>query len=86
MTRPQRLIVLVTVFVLAVFGGLWWTKTIAFTRTALVEFSVTPTQPDAGTTSYVFVGIQTTPPRTSPRPLNSSHTHAAARQQTTNPI
>ncbi|MDV8006987.1 hypothetical protein [Rhodococcus sp. IEGM 1318] len=61
MTRPQRLIVLVTVVVLAVFGGLWWTKTIAFTRTALVEFSVTPTQPDAGTTSYVFVGIQTTP-------------------------
>lgn len=61
MTRPQRLIVLVTVVVLAVFGGLWWTKTIAFTRTALVEFSVTPTSPDAGTTSYVFVGIQTTP-------------------------
>lgn len=85
MTRPQRLIVLVTVVLLAVFGGSWWTKTIAFTRTALVEFSVTPTSPDAGTTSYVFVGIQTTP-RTSPRPPNSSHAHAAAPQKTTNQI
>lgn len=61
MTRLQRLIVLVTVVVFAVFGGLWWKNTIVFTRTALVEFSVTPTQHDAGTTSYVFVGIQTTP-------------------------
>ena len=61
MTRPQRLIVLVTVVVLAAFGGLWWTKTIAFTRTAVVEFSVAPTQSDVGDASFIFLDIQASP-------------------------
>lgn len=36
--RPVLLILLAGVVV--VFGVLWWTKVIAFTRTAFVEFSV----------------------------------------------
>ncbi|OYD60828.1 hypothetical protein [Rhodococcus sp. OK302] len=48
-TQHQRLILpILLTAVLVVAGTLWWTKTIAFTRTALVTFSVTSSQASDG--------------------------------------
>ncbi|MDI9918629.1 hypothetical protein [Rhodococcus sp. IEGM 1379] len=61
-TQHQRLILpILLAAVLVVAGALWWTKTIAFTRTALVAFSVTSSQPSDGAYHAEQISISVSP-------------------------
>ena len=51
----------VVAIVLIVMGGLWWTKTVAFTAAAFVQSSIAPVQAPDGTTSQYFIGDVTPP-------------------------
>ncbi|MDI9899972.1 hypothetical protein QM716_08895 [Rhodococcus sp. IEGM 1409] len=41
-----------------VVGWLWWTKSIAFMHTAVVQFGVESTEPDDGTLTAVFIDVE----------------------------
>jgi len=59
-TRERsRLLLIVAVVMVVVAGSLWWTKTIAFTKTAVVAFSVEPS--DDGVDSFAVFDIETSP-------------------------
>lgn len=51
--------VTVVVVALAVAAPLWWTKTIAFTQTAMIAFSIE--SPDDGSLSSTFIDIEASP-------------------------
>lgn len=52
---------ILVVIVLIVVGGLWWTKTLAFTATAFVQSSIAPVQTPNGSTSQYFISDVTPP-------------------------
>ncbi|MFD4785183.1 hypothetical protein ACFWNH_29615 [Rhodococcus qingshengii] len=55
----SRLLLVVAVVVIVVAGSLWWTKTIAFTRTAVVAFGVEPA--NDGVASFALFDVETSP-------------------------
>lgn len=59
--RHGQVVVAVVAVVLVVTGGLWWTKTIAFTRVAMVEFNSDPFAPAYGENSSYFFNAEPFP-------------------------
>ncbi|MGW6656408.1 hypothetical protein [Rhodococcus sp. NPDC055024] len=54
--RRGQVVVAVAAAVLVVAGGLWWTKTISFTSTAVVEFSSSRTGLYDGSPRDAYIG------------------------------
>ncbi|MDV6275981.1 hypothetical protein R3Q06_21020 [Rhodococcus erythropolis] len=56
--RGAQVFVILLVVTTTVVGWLWWTKSIAFTHTAVVQFGVESTEPDDGTLTAVFIDVE----------------------------
>ena len=56
-----RVMVAIAAVVLVVAGSLWWTKTIAFTSTSVVQFSIDPFEAPDDSRSQTFIAAANFP-------------------------
>lgn len=77
--------VAVAAVVLVVAGSLWWTKTIAFTSTTAVQFSIDPFEAPDDSRSQTFIAAANFPEEL-PSIGEASHKPWAAMRPTTSQI